>query len=75
MIEFHKKHNAMITLLSRPNSHLFDSYLIIADENDFVARIDSKHNVRNYFYRNLVNSGVYVISNRILMIILKSRRK
>ena len=33
MIEFHKKHNAMITLLSRPNSHLFDSYLIIADEN------------------------------------------
>lgn len=65
MIEFHKKHNAMITLLSHPNSHPFDSDLIIADENDLVVGIDSKHNVRNYFYRNLVNSGVYIVSNHI----------
>lgn len=65
MIDFHKKHNAMITLLSHPNSHPFDSDLIIANDNNLVVGIDSKHNIRDYFYHNLVNSGVYVVSNRI----------
>lgn len=75
MIEFHKKHNAMITLLSHPNSHPFDSDLIIADENDLVVGIDSKHNVRNYFYHNLVNSGVYVVSNHIIDKYFKEPKK
>ena len=66
MIAFHKQHKAMITLLSHPNSHPFDSDLILADENDRVVGIDSKHNVRDYFYHNLVNSGVYVVSAAIL---------
>ena len=65
MISFHKNHHSTITLLSHPNSHPFDSDLIIADENDLVIGIDSKHNVRNYYYHNLVNSGVYVVSNKI----------
>ena len=75
MIEFHKKHNAMITLLSHPNSHPFDSDLIIADENNLVVGIDSKHNVRNYFYHNLVNSGVYVVSNHIFDKYFKELKK
>ena len=65
MIDFHKAHKSLVTLLSHPNSHPFDSDLIISDENDLVTSIDSKHNVRNYFYHNLVNSGVYVVSNHI----------
>ena len=65
MISFHREHNAMITLLSHPNSHPYDSDLIVADQNNLVTRIDSKHNVRDYFYHNLVNAGVYVVSHRI----------
>lgn len=65
MIDFHKTHGGLITLLSHPNAHPFDSDLIVSNENDLVTSIDSKHNVRNYFYHNLVNSGVYVVSNRI----------
>ncbi len=65
MIKFHKEHNAIITLLSHPNSHPFDSDLIVTDENDLVTSIDSKHNIRNYYYHNLVNAGVYVISHHI----------
>jgi len=65
MIKFHKEKKAMVTLMSHPNSHPFDSDLIINDSNDLVTGIDSKHNIRNYSYHNLVNSGVYVISNRI----------
>lgn len=75
MIDFHKKHNAMITLLSHPNSHPFDSDLIIANDNNLVVGIDSKHNVRNYFYHNLVNSGVYVVSNHIFDKYFKELKK
>lgn len=65
MIQFHKEHHAMITLLSHPNSHPYDSDLIIAGDNNLVIGIDSKHNTRDYYYHNLVNAGVYVVSNRI----------
>lgn len=75
MIDFHKKHNAIITLLSHPNSHPFDSDLIIANDNNLVVGIDSKHNVRNYFYHNLVNSGVYVVSNHIFDKYFKELKK
>ena len=65
MIDFHKEHHAMITLLTHPNSHPYDSDLIVVDENDSVLKIDSKNNTRNYFYKNLVNAGVYVVSNNV----------
>lgn len=66
MVEFHKKNNALITLFSHPNSHPFDSDLIIANENNVVLGMDSKHNVRDYWYHNLVNAGVYVLSPKSL---------
>ena len=66
MMAFHKEKNAIITLLSHPNSHPFDSDLIIVNNNDMVAGIDSKNNVRDYNYHNLVNSGIYILSNKIL---------
>lgn len=66
MVQFHKQKKALITLFSHPNSHPFDSDLIIADENDVVLGIDSKHNIRDYFYHNLVNAGIYVLSPKSL---------
>ena len=75
MIKFHKEHDAMITLLSHPNSHPFDSDLIVADDNNLVLGIDSKHNVRNYYYHNLVNSGVYVVSHHIFDKYFKEPKK
>lgn len=75
MLSFHKDKNAMITLLSHPNSHPYDSDLVVVDSNDLVVRIDSKHNIRNYFYHNLVNSGVYIVSNRIFDLFYKECSK
>lgn len=66
MLNFHKRNNALITLFSHPNSHPFDSDLLIVDENNVVKGIDSKHNIRNYYYHNLVNAGIYVISPKAL---------
>lgn len=62
MIKFHKANNALITLFSHPNAHPFDSDLLIVDENNVVKGMDSKHNIRNYYYHNLVNAGIYVVS-------------
>lgn len=71
MIAFHQSNGATITLLSHPNSHPFDSDLIQVDNNNMVLGIDSKHNKRDYYYRNLVNAGVYVVSNKIFDLYFK----
>ena len=75
MIKFHKEKNATITLLSHPNSHPYDSDLIISNQDNLVVGIDSKNNHRNNFYHNLVNSGVYIVSNRIFDKYFKQPRK
>lgn len=75
MLEFHKKNDALITLFSHPNSHPFDSDLLIVDENNVVKGIDSKHNIRNYYYHNLVNAGIYIISPKALDYFVEPTKK
>lgn len=65
MINFHKNNNSDATLLTHPNSHPFDSDLVVVDDKDKVISFDSKNNVRDYDYKNLVNSGIYAFSPRI----------
>lgn len=65
MLNFHLTHQKNITLFTHPNSHPFDSDLIVEDENHKVIDIDSKHNIRNYYFNNLVNAGVFMVSNKI----------
>ncbi len=70
MIKFHREHNSVATLLTHPNSHPFDSDLVIVGENNVVEAFDSKENDRSgYDYRNIVNSGIYVFSPEILEVI------
>ena len=65
MIEFHKSNKSDATLLTHPNSHPFDSDLVVVEENNRVKQFDSKENNRNYDYKNLVNSGIYIFSPKI----------
>lgn len=66
MIDFHHKKNAVVTLLSHPNAHPFDSDLIVTDGNEKVTAFDSKHNDRTaYWYDNCVNAGIYVMSAQV----------
>ena len=70
MIEFHEKHNSIATLLTHPNSHPFDSDLLIVNDDNVVTGFDSKENDRStYDYQNIVNSGIYVFSDEILKLI------
>lgn len=66
MVDFHKSHNATVTLFTHPNSHPYDSGLIIADDNHTVISWLAKEDKRPTYYKNRVNAGLHVISPSIL---------
>lgn len=61
MARFHEEKKAVATLFVHPNAHPFDSDLVETDRDSRVKRFDSKHNVRNYWYENSVNAGLYLL--------------
>jgi len=65
-IGFHKQKKGLITAFAHPNAHPFDSDLLIPDQDDRILSIDSKNNVRNYYYENLTNAGLYVVDKEVL---------
>ena len=72
MVAFHKNHGGLVTLFTHPNSHPYDSGLIIADKNDHVEKWLAKEDERPQWYDNRVNAGLHVIDPKVLDISLKS---
>ena len=66
MVEFHKQHGGLVTLFTHPNSHPYDSGLIIAGENGKVEKWLAKEDERPLYYKNRVNAGLHVISPKAL---------
>ena len=66
MAAFHREKGAEVTLLAHPNMHPYDSDLIRADHEGRVTGFDSKKNIRDYWYDNLVNAGIYVMEPEVL---------
>lgn len=64
--DYHKAHGGWVTLFTHPNSHPYDSGLIIADKNGVVLQWLAKEDERPEFYRNRVNAGIHVISPKVL---------
>lgn len=65
-INYHNKKGGLVTLFTHPNSHPYDSGLIIADKNDAVEKWLTKEDVRPKYYKNRVNAGLHVISPKVL---------
>lgn len=65
-VKFHRAHGGMATLLTHPNSHPYDSGLIVPDEEHRVMEWLTKEEPRPKYYRNLVNAGLHVLSPKIL---------
>lgn len=63
---YHLEKKAGITLYAHPNSHPYDSDVLLTDENSLVTGWIYKNTERHEYYRNLVNAGVYVVSPKIL---------
>lgn len=66
MVKFHKSTKGLVTLFSHPNSHPYDSGLLITDENNAVLKWLTKEDERPTFYKNRVNAGLHVISPKVL---------
>ena len=66
MVEFHKQHGGLVTLFTHPNSHPYDSGLIIVGENGEVEKWLAKEDERPLYYKNRVNAGLHVISPKAL---------
>ena len=66
MVAFHKQHGGLVTLFTHPNSHPYDSGLIVAGENGGVEKWLAKEDGRPLYYKNRVNAGLHVISPKAL---------
>lgn len=65
-VEFHRSHGGLVTLFTHPNSHPYDSGVLIAGENGSVDRWLTKEDVRPQWYQNRVNAGLHVIDPAVL---------
>ncbi len=72
MLDFHKKHGGLVTLFTHPNSHPYDSGLIIADKDGKVEKWLSKEDERPQWYNNRVNAGLHVIDPKVLELSVKN---
>ena len=66
MVTFHKQRGGLVTLFTHPNSHPYDSGLIIAGEDGKVEKWLAKEDERPLYYKNRVNAGLHVISPKAL---------
>lgn len=65
-VDYHRKMGGLVTLFTHPNSHPYDSGLLIADADGAVEQWLTKEDVRPQWYQNRVNAGLHVISPVVL---------
>ena len=66
MVKYHKQKKALVTLFSHPNSHPYDSSLLISDEQNCVTAWLTKEDPRLEWYKNRVNAGLQVMDPAVL---------
>lgn len=65
LVSYHKEHGGLATILTHPNSHPYDSGLIISEDN-VVKRWLAKEDERPKYYNNRVNAGMHVLEPAVL---------
>ena len=65
-LAFHKNKGGLVTLFTHPNSHPFDSGLLLTDQDGSVEQWLAKEDERPKYYKNRVNAGIHIISPNIL---------
>lgn len=72
LVSYHYSHGGLATILTHPNSHPYDSGLIIS-ENDVVMKWLAKEDERPKYYNNRVNAGMHVLDPAVLDLVDGSR--
>lgn len=65
-VEYHKACGGVATLFTHPNSHPYDSGLLVTDQKGCVTQWLTKEDPRPEYYRNCVNAGLHVLSPKVL---------
>ena len=65
-VAYHKEKGGLVTLFTHPNSHPYDSGLLIADSSGAVVKWLTKEDERPENYANRVNAGIHVVSPKVL---------
>lgn len=73
-VAFHREKGGLATLFTHPNSHPYDSGLVIIDENHAVTQWLTKEDTRPTYYQNRVNAGIHVISPKLLDVQITSKK-
>lgn len=65
MLAYHKQKGGIATVLAHPDSHPYDSGLVVSDAQGQVQKWLAKARERAY-YRNRVHAGIYMLSPQVL---------
>tara|TARA_X000000950_G_scaffold14462_1_gene15637 strand:- start:12314 stop:14188 length:1875 start_codon:yes stop_codon:yes gene_type:complete len=68
---FHKQKLSDLTLFAHPNTHPFDSDVLICDSNEKVIGISGYPHDKSFYSSNLVNAALYVVEKKMLQEIPK----
>ena len=71
MLDYHREKGGLVTIFTHPNSHPYDSGLIVADEDAKVVAWLSKEDERPQWYDNRVNAGLHIMDPKTLDLCLK----
>lgn len=66
MLMFHRKKRAKATLFTHPNSHPYDSALLVPGADQSVAAWLTAEDERPAYYQNCVNAGLHIIDPSVL---------
>ena len=71
MVKYHKEKSALVTLFTHPNSHPFDSSVLLVNQNNAVEQWLTKEDIRPEWYKNRVNAGLQVIDPKVLDLMIE----
>lgn len=72
-VNYHRAHNAWVTLFTHPNNHPYDSGIIITENKGRVTGWLHKEDKRQYF-KNRVNAGIHILSPKVFDLFRELRK-
>ncbi len=68
-VAFHRKKGGLVTLFTHPNSHPYDSSLVVKGDNEEAVEWINKGDTRPKYYKNRVNAGIQIINPKVFDIL------
>lgn len=64
---YHEKKGGLATLFTHPNSHPYDSGLIVTNEYHEVVKWYAREDKRPEYYKNRVNAGIHLLNKKLFL--------